>query len=195
MRTTVQLMKDHHTTLDTTMAIFEWLVLARDGHATDGDAPYLSHIPIGFQRIRETTIAPTRTAADIERHEASIRKMIETVAMLYKEGILLMPGTDDMTPLTLHRELELYVKAGIPAPHVLRMATLDSAHFLGLDQQLGSLERGKLASFFLVSGDPTRDISNVRQIRLVAKEGVFYLPSELDEAVGVRPFAAPVALP
>jgi imidazolonepropionase-like amidohydrolase len=188
-------MKDHHTALDTTMAIFEWLVLARDGYTTPGDAPYLSHMPIGFQRVRQTTIAPKRTAADIERHEASIRKMIATVAMLYKEGILLHPGTDDMTPLTLHRELELYVKAGIPASHVLRIATLDSAQFLGVDQQLGSIERGKLASFFLVSGDPTRDISTVRQIRLVATDGVFYLPAELDEAVGVRPFATPVGLP
>ena len=195
VRATIQLMKEHHTTLDTTMAIFEWLVLARDGYSTAGDAPYLSHMPIGFQRIRQTTIAPKRTPADIERHEASIRKMIETVGMLYKEGILLLPGTDDMTPLTLHRELELYVAAGIPGPHVLRMATLDSAHFLGLDAQLGSIERGKLASFFVVSGDPTQNVSSIRQITLVANDGAFYLPAELEEAVGVRPFARPLKLP
>ena len=110
--------------------------------------------------------------------------------------IRLLPGTDNDSGFTVHRELELYVKAGIPAARVLRMATWDCEQYLGFEQSLGSIEPGKLADFILVPGDPTRDISTVRRVRLVMKDGMLYFPSEIYEALGIEPFTnAPAVTP
>ncbi len=97
-----------------------------------------------------------------------------------------MPG------FTLHRELELYVKAGIPASEVLRIATWNGAKYTRTLDRLGSITPGKLADLILVDGDPTEDISAIRKISLVMKGGVAYYPSELFEAIGVKPFVEPV---
>ena len=74
------------------------------------------------------------------------------------------------------------------------MATLGMEEYLGRSHELGSIERGKLADFFLISGDPTRDISAVRKPRMVMRGGVAYFPSEIYEALGIKPFAAPPAM-
>jgi hypothetical protein len=56
------------------------------------------------------------------------------------------------------------------------------------------LQRGKRADFFLVPGDPSKDISAVRQIELVMKDGVIYYPKEIYEAFGIKPFGLPPPL-
>jgi imidazolonepropionase-like amidohydrolase len=111
--------------------------------------------------------------------------------LLDDNAIQLLPGTDDGTGFSLHRELETYVAAGIPAGKTLRLATLDAERYFGRDQQLGSIERGKLADFFLVGGDPARNISDVRKVRMTMVGGVAYYPAEIYEHLNVRPFAAP----
>jgi imidazolonepropionase-like amidohydrolase len=121
-------------------------------------------------------------------------KVLATMALLYKDGIRLLPGTDDDTGFTVHRELELYVKAGIPANEVLRMATFDDDEYMSRDQRFGSLERGKCADLFLVTGDPSRDISAIRQIRMVMKDGVVYYPQEIYQELNIKPFAPPPPL-
>ena len=92
-----------------------------------------------------------------------------------------------MAGFALHRELELYQRAGIPAPEVLRIATLGSAEVAGRDDVLGSLEPGKLADLILVDGDPTVRIEDIRKIDLVMKDGVIYHPEALYAALGVAP--------
>jgi hypothetical protein len=77
---------------------------------------------------------------------------------------------------------------------VLRAATFDCDRYLSRDQQYGSLERGKRADFFLVPGDPSKDISAIREIRLVMKDGVIYYPQEIYKAIGIKPFASPPPL-
>ena len=57
-----------------------------------------------------------------------------------------------------------------------------------------SIERGKRADFFLIPGDPTQDITEIGRIRLVMKDGVAYLPSEIHTRLGIEPFAEPVAI-
>jgi imidazolonepropionase-like amidohydrolase len=58
----------------------------------------------------------------------------------------------------------------------------------------GTVERGKRADLILVDGDPTRDISDIRRISYVLKDGVGYAPADLYEAVGIRRFAEPPAI-
>ena len=194
VRHTVELMKAHHTGLDTTAVILERLMLSRAGEVQEGDAPYLDHVPIGYQRYRKRSFVAFRDEADKARYERAFAKLMQALTMLHREGIAFWPGTDDTTGFSLHRELELYARVGMTPAEVLRTATYDCDRYLTRAQRYGSLVRGKRADLFLVSGDPTHDISAVRRIRLVMKDGVIYYPQEIYQALGIRPFAAPPPL-
>jgi imidazolonepropionase-like amidohydrolase len=71
---------------------------------------------------------------------------------------------------------------------VLKIATLDAAHVIGVAEQTGSIEAGKAADLVLLDGNPLEDISAIRRGVLVMKGGAIYRPEELYRAVGVEPF-------
>jgi hypothetical protein len=185
---TLALMQAHHTALDTTTVIVERLMLSRTGTVAAGDAAYLSHMPIGYRRYRMRTFVPLRDAAEDARYRKAFGTVIATMKLLRERGIQMLPGTDDATGFTVHRELELYVQSGMTPAEALRADTLDSATFLGQDTR-GTIERGKIAEFVLVAGDPTRDISAIRKPRMVMRGGAMYFPSEIYAALGITPFA------
>jgi imidazolonepropionase-like amidohydrolase len=70
------------------------------------------------------------------------------------------------------REAEYYVAAGMTPLQALRAATVAPATMLGVADELGTIAPGKLADLIAVAEDPTRDISALRDIRLVVKGGV-----------------------
>ena len=88
---------------------------------------------------------------------------------------------------TLHHELELYASAGIPAPEVLRIATLTSAQVMNVTKDLGLIAPGKLADMILVDGDPTKNIRDIRNITTVLKGGKIYAPAAIEKALGIAP--------
>jgi imidazolonepropionase-like amidohydrolase len=100
-------------------------------------------------------------------------------------------GTDGIAGFTLHRELELYVRAGLTAAEALQVATWNGARFTGRLADLGSVEPHKRADLILIDGDPTHDISDIRRASLVMKDGVMYYPAEVYEAMGVKRFVDP----
>jgi imidazolonepropionase-like amidohydrolase len=71
-------------------------------------------------------------------------------------------------------ELELMVEYGMPAIDALRSATSGNARILGLAGELGFVREGYLADLVAVEGDPTADISALRRVRFVMKDGVVY---------------------
>jgi cytosine/adenosine deaminase-related metal-dependent hydrolase len=70
--------------------------------------------------------------------------------------------------------------------HVLRTATLNGARTLGLDQQIGSLEVGKLADLLVLDANPLDDIRHSNTVRYTIVNGRMYDASTLDE-VGNHP--------
>jgi imidazolonepropionase-like amidohydrolase len=104
--------------------------------------------------------------------------------------VFIVFGTDTGGSFTYHRELELYQLAGLTPPEILKRATFDSARYIGEEQSAGSIEKGKRADFFLVPGDPTKDLKAIKTIAMVVKDGVFYYPSEAYPKFGIEPFAA-----
>jgi imidazolonepropionase-like amidohydrolase len=120
-----------------------------------------------------------------ERYRKSWDKALALVHELWAAGVPIEAGTDALAGFSLHRELELDAQAGIPAPQVLQLATFGAARIMRLDQELGTIEPGKLADMALVDGDPAADISAVRNTVLVVKDGILYHPAELYAELGV----------
>lgn len=72
------------------------------------------------------------------------------------------------------RELEMMVDYGMPAEDVLRSATSINAGLFHIADKVGRIRTGLLADIIAVEGDPGRDISDLRNVRLVMKDGVVY---------------------
>jgi len=110
----------------------------------------------------------------------------ENVRKIHAAGGTVACGTDQSSGAATQRELELLVAAGIAPLDVIRIATYNSAVFLGKADQLGSVETGKLADMVLLSKDPTVDINNTKSIVFVMKNGQIIDESRLPLAGGKR---------
>jgi imidazolonepropionase-like amidohydrolase len=116
---------------------------------------------------------------------------------LREAGVRVVVGTDAGAALArfdeaIHVELELLGGAGWSPVEAIAAGTLEAASAIGLEKEIGSVEAGKSADLVVVRGDPTRNISDLRQVehvfqagRLVATRG--RLTSD------ARPFPWPLA--
>ena len=186
----LKLLKEHGTSIDTTLATFEGLFLQRQGETNPAFAAIADHLPIGEQRGRRTNSMDVNDK-NAARYRESWQRVLQFVGRMHDAGIPFVAGTDEVAGFTIHRELELYVQAGLTPAEALQVATLNGAKYTGLLDQLGSIERNKKADLILIDGDPTQDISAIRRISLVMKEGVVFYPAEVYEAVGVKRFVDP----
>jgi imidazolonepropionase-like amidohydrolase len=75
---------------------------------------------------------------------------------------------------TQAREFELMVQYGMPAADVLRADLLNGAKLLGWAGQIGELKTGYYADVIAVEGDPLKDITALKRVRFVMKDGVVY---------------------
>ena len=100
-------------------------------------------------------------------------------------GILALAADRSFGPSAL-TELELVVAAGITPFDAIGIATLNAAIFLGKDDELGSIEQGKLADLVLLDADPSADIANVKQIAMVIKGGTVIDRGKLDLPINRR---------
>jgi imidazolonepropionase-like amidohydrolase len=192
---TIDAMVENNVAIDPTLAIHENLLRARNGTNAPGVVDYIDHMPVEVQRSAKTAWADIATPEDDAAYWQAFDKIIETVTLMREKGIQLVPGTDLGGSFNYHRELELYQLTGMTAPEILKWATYGMASYLGQQHDLGSIEVGKLADFFLVPGDPTSDLKAIKTISMVIKDGTFYFPSEIYPEFGIRPFVdAPVVV-
>jgi hypothetical protein len=187
---TIDLMVNGHKAIDPTLGIHENLVFNRDGTVPRGAKDYFSHLPIGARRDLMKGWIDVSAPGDAQAYEQAFDKLLGVVRMLHDRGVFIVFGTDTGGSFTYHRELELYQSAGMTATEILKRATFDSARYIGEEQSAGSIEKGKRADFFLVPGDPTKDLKAIKTIAMVVKDGVFYYPSEAYPKFGIEPFMA-----
>ncbi|WP_088329318.1 amidohydrolase family protein [Lacimicrobium sp. SS2-24] len=105
---------------------------------------------------------------------AEIGPLIQsTFARAYKAGVNIAFGTD--SGVSAHgdngEEFKLMTDAGMPAIEAIRAATFHGAKLLGVDDQLGTVEKGKLADLVAVKGNPLDDISLMTRVSFVMKDG------------------------
>ena len=116
------------------------------------------------------------------------RWKLANIREAYRRGIQLLIGTDvyvagegdqAFVGSALHWEMEHFAEAGIPPLEVLRIATRAAAETVGADDELGTLDVGKLADIVLLDANPLEDIRNTQSIWRVIKGGWVFDPAQL----------------
>lgn len=182
-----QLLLQHHTVIDPTLGAFEEMYDSRKGTVSPVFATVASRMPPQIRRSLLGGGLPIADAATDATYRASFKKMVDFVGRLYHAGVPVVAGTDSGIPgFAYDRELELYAQAGIPPAEILRIATLGAATVMHHEKESGSVTPGKTADFVIVDGDPTTNISDVRRVVTVVKDGNVFQPAEILAELGVK---------
>lgn len=190
VRDFIALLAARGTVIDATIAVFEGMFNQRQGEMIPSLAAVADHVPFATQRDWRGNSMDV-TEANLTSYRASYAKMLRFLGLLHEAGVPLVAGTDGYAGFTLHRELELYVQAGLTPGEVIRIATQNGARYTGFEDDTGSVTPGRRADLILVDGDPTRNISDIRRVSYVLKDGTGYAPAGIYESFGVRRFAEP----
>jgi imidazolonepropionase-like amidohydrolase len=179
----IRYLRAHHTVLDPTVNIFEALFCGDPHAVTPGLEAIAPRLPPQVRR-RTLSGALSVPAGQESAYRAALPALLALLSALHAAGVTLIPGTDSLAGYTLHHELELYVRAGIPPAEVLRMATLTSAQVVGVSDR-GLIAPGKLADLILVNGDPSVRIRDLDRLDVVMKGGKLYDPTRIEQALGI----------
>jgi imidazolonepropionase-like amidohydrolase len=177
-------LKDHHTVVDPTMALFELFT------ATTAKPP--ASFEPGVEKIAPELAQPiTDVEPPSERSEIGDKvfsKEIAVLGALQRAGIPIVAGTDQAVPgYSLHREIELYVQAGFTPMEAIQAATIVPARAMHLEKESGTVEKGKRGDLLLLTADPLADIHNTRSVEYVVTNGTMFHTAELWQSVGFRP--------
>ncbi|HET7553185.1 MAG TPA: amidohydrolase family protein [Gemmatimonadaceae bacterium] len=182
-----QLFIDHHVYFDATLTAYGYAA------KNDGDEAFVHWVDekkflTPYVRSELEKRPPPRVSEQFDR----IYRVKPKVLKAFYDaggGDLITLGTDHpstgeyLPGFSSHREMFAMVRAGLPAPLVLKIATIHGARAIGMGDRLGTIEEGKLADLFVVRGNPLQDIRNTRKVQLVMKGGVVYDPAELLKSV------------
>ncbi|MGF1671486.1 MAG: amidohydrolase family protein [Balneolaceae bacterium] len=102
--------------------------------------------------------------------------MLQNFSLFYEAGVPILMGSDAGNPSVIpgysaHKELEFMAQEGMTNADVLRSATIAPARFLGLEDTMGSIAEGKVASLLMLDRNPLEDVRNSRSIHRVMLEG------------------------
>ena len=171
-------------TVDPTLVVMESLYFGDDPKVLERLEPQLAPPEVVSQwgpdwRQRNPFVFtnPVGVPRDLTSAKDVFPVALQIVRRLHEGGVRLAAGSDVGMPwitpgVSLHRELELLVQAGIDEADVIVIATRHGAEGLGLEDRLGTVEAGKLADLVVLSADPLLDIRNSRSVTAVYKAGV-----------------------
>jgi imidazolonepropionase-like amidohydrolase len=155
--------------------------------AHDTRAPYAPAYwkDVTWRRFTQQIVHEFNTD-DLATRKRFVEKELEVVNAMHRAGIPFLAGTD--TPpgvyvfpgFSLHEELQRFVAAGFTPMEALQTATLNPAKFLGIDDRLGTIEKGKLANLVLLDANPLDDIRNTQKIAAVIVNGRYLSRADLD---------------
>ena len=120
--------------------------------------------------------AAAKMRATFEGSHFNLDVANQNLLSAYKQGVTLVTGTDSGNPLTIHgpaihRELQLWVEAGIPPSVALQAATWNAAKLLHAADRIGLIRKGYEASFILVDGNPLKDVTATERLSSVFFKG------------------------
>jgi hypothetical protein len=177
--------------VDPTIAVFEGGYTPEPRDLSPAYAPYVGTLPPTTERGFRGGGFLLPEGVTRDQYRASFRRLLELVGALHRAGVPLVAGTDG-GGLEIHRELELYVQAGLSPADALQSATITPARLVGAGEATGAIAAGREADLVLVDGDPSRDISVLRRTLFVMSDGRLMDADELRQAAGFsgRPWRA-----
>ena len=151
----------------------QWVVDDPNGCVDRGTLAKIAETPT----LDPGLVPADRMAAREERAERFTRVTRANLKTLVNAGIPIATGTDAGNPLTLHgpaiyREMEAMQGSGMTPMQVIVASTATASRAMGIDKQVGTIEKGKDADLVVVGGDPSIDVANFRKIRYVLRSGV-----------------------
>jgi imidazolonepropionase-like amidohydrolase len=132
------------------------------------------------QKVLTGTAKALKEATPNAERAAGVRAALkiagENLVRAWKAGVPLVAGSDAGNVLvfhgpTVHRELQLWVEAGIPPAVALQAANASAARLLRADSRIGLVAEGRDANLLIVDGDPTKDIASTERVSLVVFKG------------------------
>ena len=177
-------MKQKGIAYDPTLSIFEALADLNTGNPELLNGSLVQQVGPADLLTSTQDMLQKQTHEPAEHWKAFLDRANQNLLNAYKAGVLLITGSDAGNMLVIHgptiqRELELWIKAGIPPSTALEAATYNAARVLRADKRIGSIQAGHDASLVLLEGDPLEDISNVERISLVMFRGEIVSRSDL----------------
>jgi imidazolonepropionase-like amidohydrolase len=183
-------MIDHHVALTSTLPAFE-------PEFSEHSRLYAESLAAMSPEARESYlyVRGAALAAPAERRaqrETMYRHGVAMEKRFFDAGGLLLAGPDPTSTGGIVpgfgdlREIELLVDGGFPLEQAVRIATLNGATYLGLQDRIGSVAAGKDADLLIVRGDPTKVVDDLANVELVFKDGVGYDPQSLIRSVAGR---------
>lgn len=138
----------------------------------------------GWRRAAVTQSAASDSAA--QAFDVRANRRLALIKRMYDLKIPFLAGTDapagyDLIPgASLHRELQLFVRAGLTPLQALQTATLNPAIYFGKTAEWGTIAPRKTADLVVLARNPLVDIANTRAVVAVVADGRYYAPRELD---------------
>jgi imidazolonepropionase-like amidohydrolase len=181
---TIAFLKAHHTVIDPTQSWNELL-----GHAVGTPIaafqPGVLKIPAPLNRVFSNAGA---SGIDAPTARTRLERGLRIVKALHDAGVPIVAGTDEGIPgHSVHREIELYVEAGLTPLEALQAATIVSARAMKMDAELGTIERGKRADLAVLDANPLDAIRNIRSVRWTITDGRVYDAAGLWQSVLFKP--------
>jgi imidazolonepropionase-like amidohydrolase len=177
-------LRKHKTVIDPTLALYELL-------ARPTTQPIESFEP-GIKKVArelETPLGGFGSSPEVApMRRRQFDDEVALVGRLHRAGIPVVAGTDQSVPgHSLHRELELYVRAGFSPLEALQAATIVPATAMKTASDSGTIEPGKLGDLIVLDANPLDDIHNTRRIYRVITGGRVFDPAPLWRSVGFLP--------
>jgi len=184
VKRTIAVLRDRKTVMDPTQSWNELLGRAA-GTPIASFQPGVTKIPPPLQRVFDSAGA---AGIDAATARARLERGLRVVRALHDAGVPVVAGTDEGIPgHSVHREIELYVEAGLSPMEALQAATVVPARAMKLDGDLGTLERGKRADFVVLDANPLEQIRNIRRVRWTVTDGRVYDAASLWRSVRFAP--------
>ncbi len=148
--------------------------------------PVMQHLPASLLQNRVAGLG--QSATDTATSHARLARTLANLKAAHDAGVPLITGTDEGIPAySVYREIELYVKAGFTNMEALQAATSVAATAMRVANDVGTIEKGKRADLLVLDANPLDNISNIRTVHFVMKDGKMFESSALWVAAGFRP--------